>query len=68
MKGCLDEPITKALLLDLHMSKNVLVERLKEHLLKAKKIHVHVVGPLRKIAFENKIAPLDSQKSRHMIK
>jgi hypothetical protein len=50
------------------MSKNVLVERLKEHLLKAKKIHVHVVGPLRKIAFENKIAPLDSQKSRHMIK
>jgi hypothetical protein len=47
------------LLQDLHMNEDMFAQHLKEHLLKAKQIFVHVVGPSKKIEFEDRIAPLD---------
>jgi hypothetical protein len=37
-------------------------------MLKAKLIPIHVVGPSKKITFEDRIAPLGSQKARHVIR
>jgi hypothetical protein len=42
------------------MNENVVTQHPKEHLLETKKIHAYVVGPSKKIAFEDKITLLDS--------
>jgi hypothetical protein len=43
----------------MHKSEDVFAQHPKEHLLEAREIPVHVIGPLKKIAFGNKITPLD---------
>jgi hypothetical protein len=40
----------------------------KEHLLKTKEKLACVIGPSKKIAFEDKITLLDFQKAQHVIK
>jgi hypothetical protein len=45
--------------MDMHRNENVPTQQPKEHLLKAKKIPAYVIGPSNKIAFKDKIAPLD---------
>jgi hypothetical protein len=46
----------------------VFAQHPKEHLLEVREILVHVVGPLKKIAFENRITPLDFPKAKHVIR
>jgi hypothetical protein len=50
------------------MSKSMLTQHPKEHQLKTKKILACVVGPSKKIVFENKITLLDSQMAKHVIR
>jgi len=67
MKGCYDELITKPLVLDLHMNKDVFTQHSEEHLLEVKLIPLGVVGSSKKITFKDMIALLDFRKTRHVI-
>ncbi len=59
MKRFQDELITKPLLLDLHMNKDVFTQHLKEHLLETKYIPIYVVSSSKKIAFKDMITLLN---------